>query len=106
MCVFLSCCFSGLRAGPRPADTLGDVGGGVPSGFGQPRAAPAAPQRASLPAPLARHTAVGEAALGQAATPGPSLPAGCCAQDQAPVTLKGTEACRPHATAPTLRRPG
>lgn len=43
MCVFPSCCFLGLRAGLRPADTLGDVGGGVPSGFGQPRAAPAVP---------------------------------------------------------------
>lgn len=70
-------------------DTLGDVGGGVPSGVGQPRPAPAAPQRASRPAPLAPHAAVGEAALGQAAVPGPSLPAGLCAQDQAPVPLKG-----------------
>lgn len=101
-CVFPSCCFSGLRPA-GPVDTLGR---GVPPGVRPSRPAPLRPSVRRGQPRLPRTLQSRRSWSGCRA--GPSLPAGFCAQDQAPVPLKGERRAADHATADTVeaRRTG
>ena len=95
------------KADGHPGD-LEEASPPVPAGLRLTRCAPAcvtaSPPRPALVRALPALPHSRRAALGQAATPSPSLPVGHCAQDQAPVPLKGNGGVP--TTAPTLQRPG